>query len=45
MWTHEVPRDAAAISYFGLFALFPGILVLFAIVDNILEGPSFVNRL
>ncbi|MBP1597465.1 MAG: Ribonuclease [Acidobacteria bacterium] len=36
MWTHEVPRDAAAISYFGLFALFPGILVLFAIVDNIL---------
>ena len=36
MWTHEVPRDAAAISYFSLFALFPGILVLFAIVDNIL---------
>ncbi len=36
MWSHEVPRDAAAISYFSLFALFPAILVLFAIVDYFL---------
>lgn len=33
MWNYEVPRDAAAISYFSLFILFPAILVLFAIVD------------
>jgi membrane protein len=32
MWTHEVPRDAGAISYFSLFVLFPAILVLFYIV-------------
>jgi membrane protein len=37
MWTHEVPRDAGAISYFSLFVLFPAILVLFYIVFVILE--------
>jgi YihY family inner membrane protein len=36
MWNHEVPRDAAAISYFSLFILFPAVLVLFAIVDAFL---------
>jgi membrane protein len=36
MWTHEVPRDAGAISYFSLFVLFPAILVLFAIVHSFL---------
>lgn len=37
MWTTEVPRDAAAISYFSLFVLFPAILVLFYIVFVILD--------
>ncbi len=37
MWTHEVPRDAGAISYFSLFVMFPAILVLFYIVFVILE--------
>ena len=37
MWTHEVPRDAGAISYFSLFVLFPAILVLFYITFVILE--------
>ncbi len=37
MWTHEVPRDAGAISYFSLFVLFPAILVLFYIASLILE--------
>jgi membrane protein len=37
MWTHEVPRDAGAISYFSLFVLFPAILVLFHIVVVILK--------
>jgi YihY family inner membrane protein len=36
MLTHEVPRDAGAISYFSLFVLFPAILVLFHIVFYIL---------
>ena len=36
MWTHEVPRDAGAISYFSLFVLFPAILVLFHIIFKIL---------
>lgn len=36
MWTHEVPRDAGAISYFSLFVLFPAILVLFAMVHSFL---------
>lgn len=29
----EVPRDAAGISYFGLVALFPAVIVLIALVD------------
>jgi len=33
MLRHEVPRDAAGISYFALLALFPAIIVLIAIVD------------
>jgi membrane protein len=33
---HETPRDAAAISYFSLLALFPAALVLIAIVDAFL---------
>ncbi len=37
MWTHEVPRDAGAISYFSLFVLFPAVLVLFYIVFVILD--------
>jgi len=50
MWTHEVPRDAAAISYFSLFALFPAILVLFAVVDYFLgvlqlEWSAVVDRI
>lgn len=36
MWTHEVPRDAGAISYFSLFVLFPAVLVLFHIIFVIL---------
>jgi membrane protein len=33
MWKHEVPRDAASISYFSLLALIPSILVLIALGD------------
>ena len=36
MLKHETPRDAAAISYFSLVALFPGILVTGAVVDKFL---------
>ncbi len=36
MLKHEVPRDAAGISYFGLVALFPAIIVLIALVDAFL---------
>ena len=36
MLKHETPRDAAAISYFSLLALFPAALVLIAIVDAFL---------
>jgi membrane protein len=36
MLKHETPRDAAAISYFSLVALFPGILVIVAVVDAFL---------
>ncbi len=37
MWNPEVPRDAAAISYFSLFILFPAVLVLIAIFGSFLE--------
>ena len=36
MLKHEIPRDAAAISYFGLIALVPAILVLIALADAFL---------
>jgi len=36
MLKHEVPRDAAGISYFALMALFPAIIVLIALVDAFL---------
>ena len=36
MLKHEIPRDAAAISYFGLVALVPAILVLIALADAFL---------
>jgi len=36
MLRHETPRDAAGISYFGLFALFPATIVLIALVDAFL---------
>jgi len=36
MLKHEIPRDAASISYFGIVALIPAILVLIAVVDAFL---------
>jgi membrane protein len=36
MLSYETPRDAAGISYFGLLALFPSILVLIGLVDAFL---------
>jgi len=36
MLNHEIPRDAAGISYFGLIALVPAILVLIALADAFL---------
>lgn len=36
MLRHEIPRDAASISYFGLVALVPTILVLIALADAFL---------
>ena len=36
MLKHEIPRDAASISYFGLVALVPAILVLIALADAFL---------
>jgi len=33
MLKHEVPRDAAGISYFSVVALFPAMLVMIAVVD------------
>jgi membrane protein len=36
MLKHQTPRDAAAISYFSLVALFPAILVMVALVDTLL---------
>ncbi len=36
MLSHEVPRDAASISYVSLVALFPAILVMIAVVDAFL---------
>jgi membrane protein len=39
MLTYETPRDAASISYFGLLALFPAILVLIGL------GDAFFSRM
>jgi len=36
MLNHEIPRDAASISYFGLVALVPATLVLIALADAFL---------
>jgi membrane protein len=36
MLRHEVPRDAAGISYFTLIALFPAILIILALADSFL---------
>jgi len=36
MWDHRNPRDAAAISYFSGLALFPGVLVLIAVANDLL---------
>ena len=36
MLDHRNPRDAAAISYFSLFALFPAMLVIIALVQDVL---------
>jgi membrane protein len=36
MLHHEVPRDAASISYFWLLALFPAILIIITLVDTFL---------
>jgi membrane protein len=46
---HRNPRDAAAISYFSFFALFPGVLVLLAVASDILgkfevEKSSILQR-
>ncbi len=37
MLNSESPRDAAAISYFGLIALFPSLLVLISLTDRVLN--------
>ena len=36
MLRHEVPRDAAGISYFTLLALFPAILIILTLTDSFL---------
>jgi membrane protein len=36
MLDYKIPRDAASISYFGLIALFPAILVLIGLADEFL---------
>jgi membrane protein len=36
MLDYQIPRDAASISYFGLVALFPAILVLIGLADEFL---------
>jgi len=43
MLRHEVPRDAAGISYFGLAALFPAIIVMISIVDAFLGWMNLHN--
>jgi membrane protein len=43
MLKHKVPRDAAGISYFGLVALFPAVIVLIALVDAFLGWMNLHN--
>ncbi|HYK91348.1 MAG TPA: YihY/virulence factor BrkB family protein [Acidobacteriota bacterium] len=44
MLNHETPRDAAAISYFSLIALFPSILVMVALTDAVLNRVDLHKR-
>ncbi len=44
MMNHETPRDAAAISYFSLIALFPSLLVMIALTDAILNWVDLHRR-
>jgi len=44
MLVPETPTDAGAISYFTLFALFPAMLVLVAIVDSLLGWLDLHDR-
>jgi membrane protein len=37
LFNHETPRDAAAISYFSLIALFPSILIVISLTDTLLD--------
>lgn len=41
MLRHEVPRDAAGISYFTLLALFPAFLITIALSDSIMGKSDF----
>lgn len=43
MLRHEVPRDAAGISYFTLLALFPAILSIIALADTFLGWMNLHN--
>ena len=43
MLKNEVPRDAAGISYFGLVALFPAVIVMIAVVDAFLGWMNLHN--
>ncbi len=44
MVDYRVPRDAAAISYFSLFAFFPAVLVILAIGNDILGLLEFEKK-
>jgi membrane protein len=44
MIRHETPRDAAAISYFSLFALFPSTLLLVALADSLFGWMNLHKR-
>jgi len=45
MFNQEIPKDAAAISYFSLFALFPATLVLLALADSFFGWMHLHKRL
>ncbi len=44
MFNQETPRDAAAISYFSLIALFPSILILISLTDAVLHWVDLHRR-